>query len=74
MNLSQLNITAATVGKNPLDGMEQPSSSTKESKIQYLGGSLKTTERSWFVSKANHSVSVIQVYTPTTDAKEATVD
>ena len=30
---------------------------TKESKMQYLDGISKTTERSLFVSKANHSVS-----------------
>ena len=30
------------------------------------------TEWSWFVSKAN--ITVLQVYAPTTDAKEAEVD
>ena len=32
------------VGKNPLEEMEQPSQSTKESKMQYLGAISKTTE------------------------------
>ena len=36
--------------------MEQPSQSTKESEMQYLGVS-KKTEGSLFVSKANHSIS-----------------
>ena len=33
-----------TVGKNPLEKMEQPSQSTKKSEIQYLGAITKTTE------------------------------
>ena len=32
------------------------------------------TERSQFISKVNHSVSVIQFCAPTTDVKEAEVD
>ena len=31
-------------GNNPLGEMEQPSQSTKESKMQYLGAMSKTTE------------------------------
>ena len=53
--------------------MEEPSQSTNESKIQYLGVISKMTEWSLFVSKANHSVSVIQVYAPTTNAEEAEI-
>ena len=33
-----------TMGKNPLEEMEQPSQSTKESKMQYLGADLKMKE------------------------------
>ena len=40
--------------------------------MQYLDVISKTTEWSLFISKANHSVSmVIQVYTPTSNAEEA---
>ena len=52
--LIQTTIISITVGKNPLEEMEQPSQSTKESKIQYLGAMSKMTEWSLFVSKANH--------------------
>ena len=61
------------VAKNPLEEMEEPSQSTNESKIQYLGVISKMTEWSLFVSKANHSVSVIQVYASTTNAEEAEI-
>ena len=39
--------------------------------MQYLGAVSKTTEWSLFISKADHSISVIQVYAPTTNAEEA---
>jgi len=43
--------------------------------MQYLDVISKTTEWSVFISKANHSVSmVIQVYTPTSNAEEAEVE
>ena len=45
----------------------------KESEMQYLGAILKMTEWSLFVSEANHSVSVIQVYAPTTNVEEAEI-
>ena len=41
--------------------------------MQYLGAISKMTEWSQFISKANHSTS-IQVYAPTTEAKEAEVE
>ena len=44
-----------TVGKSPLEEMEQPSQSTEESEMQYLDAISKTTE-SLFISKANHSI------------------
>ena len=43
-NLIQTTILSPTVGKNPLEEMEQPSQSTKESEMQYLGAVSKTTE------------------------------
>ena len=42
-NLIQLTIIPTTMGKNPLEEMEQPLQSTKESEVQYLDAmSLKT--------------------------------
>ena len=52
-----MTILSTTVGKNPLEETEQPSESTKESEMQYLGASSKMTESSQFVSKANYSTS-----------------
>ena len=52
-----MTITSTTVGKNPLEEMEQPSKSTKESEIKYLGAISKMTEWSQFLFKANHSAS-----------------
>ena len=43
-NLIQMTILSTTVGKNPLEEMEQPSQSTKESEMQYLGAVSKMTE------------------------------
>ena len=44
--------------------------------MQYMGAISKTTECSLFVSKTNHSISitVIQVYAPTSNAEEAEVE
>ena len=42
--------------------------------MQYLDAILKTTEWSLFVSKAKHSISVIQVYAPTSNAEEIEVE
>ena len=43
--------------------------------MRYLGTISKTTAWSWFISKSNHSnIIVIQVYAPTTKAKEAEVE
>ena len=36
VNLTQMTIISTTVGKNPLEEMEQPSQPTKESEMQYL--------------------------------------
>ena len=44
MNLIQVIIVSTTVGKNPLDEMEQLSQSTREFKMQYLGAISKMTE------------------------------
>ena len=42
--------------------------------MQCLDAISKMTERSLFISKANHSITVIQVYTPATNAEEAEVE
>ena len=42
--------------------------------MQYLDAISKTTEWSLFVSKANHSIMVIQAYAPTSNAEEAEVE
>ena len=42
--------------------------------MQYLIAISKTTEWSLFVSKANHSISVIQVYAPISNAEETEVE
>ena len=42
--------------------------------MQYLDAVSKMTEWSLFISKANHSITVIQVYAPTSNAEEAEVE
>ena len=44
MNLIQMTIICATVGKNALEEMEYPSQSTKKSEMQYLETMSKTKE------------------------------
>ena len=44
VKLAQMTIMYTTVGKNPLEEMEQPSQSTKVSKMQYLNAITKMTE------------------------------
>ena len=43
-DLIQMTILSTTMGKNPLEEMEQPSQSTKESEMQYLDAISKMTE------------------------------
>ena len=60
-----MTIISTTVGKNPLEEMEQPSQSTKESKMQYLGAiSLCLLPRQAI------QYHLIQVYAPTSNAAE----
>ena len=51
-----MSIMSTTVGRNPLEEMEYPSWSTKESEIQYLDAVSKMTD-DLFISKVNHSIS-----------------
>ena len=70
-----MTIISTTVGRNPVEEMEQPSWSTKESEMQYLDAVSKTTEWSLFVSKAKpFNIMVIQAYAPTSNAEEAGVE
>ena len=43
-DLTQMTIISTTVGRNPLEEMEYPSWSTKESEMQYLDAISKMTE------------------------------
>ena len=63
-----------TVGKNPLEEMEKPPQSTKESEMQYLGA--VSNDKMIFVCFQGKpfSITVIQVYVPTTDPQEAEVE
>ena len=44
VNITQMTIISTTVGRNPLEEMEEPSWSTKESEMQYLDAISKMTE------------------------------
>ena len=73
MNLFHMTVISTTVGKNPLEEMEQPSQSTNKSEMQYLGIISKMTDLVCFQDKP-FSITVIQVYIPTTNIKEAEVE
>ena len=64
----------STVGKNTLEEMEEPSWSTKESKMQYLDAISKNDRMIsvCFQSKP-FNITVIQAYAPTSNAEEAEV-
>ena len=44
VNLTQMAIISTTVGRNPIEEMEQPSQSTEQSEMQYLDAISKMTE------------------------------
>ena len=69
-----MTIISITVDKNPLEEMEQPSLTTKESKMQYLGVIWKKTEWTLSPSKADHSISQNPSLCPTTNAEEVEVE
>ena len=70
-----MTIISTAVSKNPLEEMEYPSQSTKESRMQYLGAVLenKIMISVCFQGKP-FNITVIQVYTTTTNAEEAEVE
>ena len=68
-------IKSTTMGKNPLEEMEQTSQSTKESETQYLDTTSKMAELFQFPFQDKpFNITVIQVYDLTTKSKEAEVD
>ena len=74
MNLIQITIIS-TKGKNHLEDMVKPLQSTKESKIHYWVEQSQEQQNylGSFPRPIIH-ITVIQVYAPITDAKEAEVD
>ena len=66
-----MTIIFTTVGNNPLEEMEYPSQSIKDSKMQYLDKNLKNDRMiSVLFQSKPFNITVIWVYGPTTDAKE----
>ena len=68
-----MTIISTTVGKNPLEEMEYPSLSTKESEMQYLDVISKTTDLCLFPGTP-FNIMVIQIYAPTSNAEEVEVE
>ena len=69
----QMIIISTTVGRNPLEEMEWPSWSTKETKMQYLDAISKMTEWS-LCPRQIIQYTAIQVYALTSNAEEAEVE
>ena len=69
-----MTIVSTTVGKNPFRRKGIGIITAKQSKMQFLDATSKTTEWSLFVSKANHSISLIQVYAPTSNDEVVEVE
>ena len=67
-------IISTTVGKNPLEEMEQPSYLTKESKCSTWCNLKNDRMISVHFQGKPFNITVIQVYAPTTNAKEAEVE
>ena len=70
-----MTIISTTAGRNPLEEMECPSWSTKESLNAVLGCNLKNDRMiSVRFQGKPFNITVIQVYAPTTNAEEAEVE
>ena len=75
VNLTQMTIVSITVGKNPLEEVEQPSQSTNESKNAALGGNLKNNRKiSIHFQGKPFNITVNQVYAPTSNAEKNEVE
>ena len=73
-NLTQMTIISTTVGKNPLEEMEQPSQSTRDQNAVF-GCNLKNDRMiSVHFQGKPFNITVIQVYAPTNNAEEAEVE
>ena len=68
-----MTIISTTAGRNPLEETEEPSWSTKESKCNIWMQSQKRQNDLCFQGKP-FNITVIQVYTPTSNAEEAEVE
>ena len=68
-----MTIVSTTMGRNPSEEMEEPSGSTKESKMQYLDAISKMTEWSLFPRQTIQYHSY-PFYAPTSNAEEAEVE
>ena len=66
-----MTVLSTTAGRNPSEEMEWPSWSTKESEMQYLKNNRMISVH--FQGKP-FSITVIQVYAPTSNAEEAEVE
>ena len=74
MNLTQMIITSSTVGKNPLEEMEQPSETTRV-KNAVLGCNLKNGRMiSVHFQGKPLNITVIQVYGLISNAEETEVE
>ena len=68
-------IISTTAGMNPSEEMEEPSWSTKESKMQYLDATtINGREISVHFQGKPFNITVIQVYAPTSNTEEAEVE
>ena len=69
-----MTIISTTVGKNPLEEMEQPSQSTRVQNA-VLGCNLKNNRKSSVRFQVKpYNITVIQIYALTSNAKEAEVE
>ena len=70
-----MTIISTTVGRNPLEEMESPSWSTKESKMQYLDAISKNDRMiSVRFQGKPFNIMVLQAYAPASNAEEAEVE
>ena len=73
LNLTQMTIISTTVGKNPLEEMEQPSQSTRESEMQYLAA-ISKNYRMISVRFQGKPFSITVILAPTCNAEGAEVE
>ena len=75
VNLTKMTIISTTVGKNPLEEMEQLSQSTKELEMQHWDAISKNNRMvSVHFQGKPFSIMVIQVYALTSNAEKAEVE